>query len=53
MKYDQNKDNGPLVGGAIGKHQFCPKDAAHAHELVSGNNKLLITLKIIFPIYGE
>ena len=28
--------NGPMLGGAIGKHHFCPRDAAHAHELVSG-----------------
>ena len=24
------------LGGAIGKHKSCPKDAAHAHQLVSG-----------------
>merc|ERR1712061_582618 len=23
------EENGPMVGGAIGKHQSCPNDAAH------------------------
>ena len=30
------EENGPMVGGAIGKHQSCPNDAAHAHQLASG-----------------
>ena len=30
--------NGPMLGGAIGKHESCPKDAAHAHQLASGKN---------------
>ena len=25
-----------ITGGAIGKHESCPKDAAHAHQLPSG-----------------
>ena len=37
------EENGPMVGGAIGKHQSCPNDAAHAHQLASGR----IELKII------
>ena len=37
-EYDQIKDKGLLIGGAIGKHHFCPTDAAHAHKLVSGTN---------------
>ena len=28
--------NGPMLGGAIGKHENCPKDAAHAHQLATG-----------------
>ena len=28
--------NGPMLGGAIGKHECCPKNAAHAHQLASG-----------------
>ena len=32
----QIEENGPMVGGAIGKHQTCPNDAAHAHQLASG-----------------
>ena len=30
------EENGPMVGGAIGKHKSCPNDAAHAHQLASG-----------------
>ena len=30
------EENGPKLGGAIGKHKSCPKDAAHAHQLASG-----------------
>ena len=36
-EHGELENNGPLVGGAIGKHHFCPTDAAHAHQLVSGN----------------
>ena len=32
----QIEENGPMVGGAIGKHQSCPNDAAHAHQIASG-----------------
>ena len=28
--------NGPMFGGAIGKHISCPKDAAQAQQLASG-----------------
>ena len=36
-KHDEIKNSeNPLAGGAVGKHHFCPKDAAHAHQLVSG-----------------
>ena len=30
------QQNGPLLGGALGKHSQCPNDAEHAHRLVSG-----------------
>ena len=30
------EENGPRLGGAIGKHKSCPKDAAQAHQLASG-----------------
>ena len=26
----------PMLGGGIGKHQSCPNDAAHAHQVASG-----------------
>ena len=32
---EENKVN-PIVGGSFGKHKVCPKDAAEAHQLVSG-----------------
>ena len=35
-EHDELENNGPLLGGAMGKHHFCPNDAAHAHQLVSG-----------------
>lgn len=44
-EHGQLKDS-PMVGGAIGKHHFCPRDAAHAHELASGTYQLLIRLRI-------
>ena len=25
-----------LIGGAVGKHHFCPKDAPEAHQAVTG-----------------
>ena len=31
---EDSKEN-PVVGGAFGKHSFCPKDAAEAHLLIS------------------
>ena len=30
--------NSPRVGGAIGKHQDCPKNAEVAHQILSGNS---------------
>ena len=30
------EENGPMFGGAIGKHISCPKDAAQAQQLASG-----------------
>merc|ERR1711977_312680 len=35
---EENPELAP-VGGAMGKHHFCPKDAAHAHLLVSDDNQ--------------
>jgi hypothetical protein len=38
-EHDELENNGTLNvedGGAMGKHHFCPNDAAHAHQLVSG-----------------
>jgi len=32
---EEQEENGPLLGGAMGKHHFCPRDAAHAHQLLS------------------
>ena len=34
-----SQQNGPLLGGAVGKHQQCPNDAEHAHRLLSGTFK--------------
>ena len=30
--------NSPRVGGAIGKHQDCPRNAEVAHQILSGNS---------------
>ena len=34
------------VGGAIGKHHFCPRDAAHAHQLLAGRYYMLVRRRI-------
>ena len=39
-EHDELENNGPLVGGAMGKHHFCPNDAAHAHQLASGTYEI-------------
>ena len=36
-EHDKIKNAGPIPpGGAIGKHNFCPNNAKHAHQLASG-----------------
>ena len=47
----QIEENGPMVGGAIGKHQTCPNDAAHAHKLASG--KLFTKSLMAGRFYGS
>ena len=32
----------PIVGGAIGKHHSCPKNAEEAHQIVSGNSYIKV-----------
>jgi len=32
---EEQEEHGPPVGGAMGKLNFCPRDAAHAHQLLS------------------
>ena len=33
---EENQDK-PILGGAMGKHKVCPKNAEEAHHLVSGS----------------
>ena len=39
--------NGPMLGGEVGKHHYCPKNAEEAARLVAGNTWLLVILLII------
>jgi hypothetical protein len=32
---EEQEEHGPPLGGAMGKLNFCPRDAAHAHQLLS------------------
>ena len=34
--------NSPRVGGALGKHHSCPKNAEEAHQIVSGNSYIKV-----------
>ena len=46
---EQHPEKEP-VGGAMGKHHFCPRDAAHAHHLLSGIYYIRVWLMITLTI---
>ena len=32
----------PMLGGAFGKHHYCPKNAEEAHQILSGNSYIQV-----------
>ena len=44
-EHDRLVQGPPMVGGAIGKHHYCPANAGEAHRIVSGCKSLKFMIK--------